>query len=177
MKQIFILSLIIISSFSLTAQESKEIKTETSINFKIKNFGVNVNGHFETVSISAIFNSEKELTDISATAQVNSITTGMESRDNHILEEDFFHAKKHKKIEFKTIAIKKESSESYLVTANLIIKNISKQITIPIQVKKTEETYILTSNFEINRKDFDVGGSSFVLGKTVKISVKHMQYY
>ncbi len=177
MKQIFIFSLIVFSSFSLNAQESKEIETENSVYFKIKNFGVNVDGHFETVSIATLFNSEDELIGVSATVEVESITTGMEGRDKHLLKEDFFHAKKYKDIEFKTISIKKESPESYLVTANLTIKNINKQITIPIQVEKTEEAFIVTSNFGINRKDFNVGGSSFVLGKIVKIRVKHKQYF
>ncbi len=176
MKQTLFLCLIVLSSFSLNAQESKEIKTETSVNFKIKNFGVNVDGQFEDVSVIALFNSERELTGISATIKVESITTGMESRDKHILKEDFFHVKKHKEIVLKTINIKKESFDSYLATVNLTIKNKSKQITIPIQVKKTEEAYNLTSQFEINRKDFKVGGSSLVLGKTVKISVKHTMF-
>ncbi|MCP5064744.1 MAG: YceI family protein [Ignavibacteriae bacterium] len=176
MKRIIFFSLIIFSFFCSNAQEPKGIKTETSVNFKIKNFGVNVDGHFETISISTLFNSENELTDILATVEVESITTGMESRDNHILKEDFFYVKKHKNIVLETINIKKESLENYLVTANLTIKNRSKQITILIQVKKTGEGFVLTSNFEINRIDYSVGGSSLVLGKTVKISVKHIMF-
>ena len=176
MKQTLFLCLIVLSSFSLNAQESKEIKTETSVNFKIKNFGVNVDGQFEDVSVIALFNSERELTGISATIKVESITTGMESRDKHILKEDFFDVKKHKNIVLKTINIKKESLENYLVTVNLTIKNISKQITIPIQFKKTDKGFVFNSNFDINRKDYNVGGSSLVLGKTVKISVKHTMF-
>ncbi len=176
MKQTLFLCLIVLSSFCLNAQESTEIKTETSVDFKIKNFGVNVDGHFEMILISALFNSENELTDVSAIIKVKSITTGIESRDKHILKDDFFDVKNHTNIVLKTINIKKESLESYLVTANLTIKNISKQITVPIQVEKVEEAFILTSNFEINRKVFNVGGSSFVLGKVVKISVKHRMF-
>jgi polyisoprenoid-binding protein YceI len=177
MKQIFILSFVVFSAFCLNAQKPKEIEVENSVSFKIKNFGINVDGNFETVSIITTFNSENELTDISAIIEVKSIATGIESRDNHILKEDFFDVKKHKKIEFKTIDIKKESPESYLVTANLTIKGISKQIKIPVQIKKTEEACVLISNFEINRKDFEVGGSSLVLGKNVKISVRHFQRF
>lgn len=176
MKKILLFGFILLGSFCLNAQESTEFKTETSVNFEIKNFGVNVDGHFEKVSISALFNPKQELTDISATVQVESIKTGMESRDKHILKEDFY-VEKHKTIMLKTIALKKESLVSYLLTANLIIKDVSKQITIPIQIEKIEETYIITSNFEINRKDFDVGGSSLVLGKTVNISVKHTEKF
>ena len=175
MKQIFIFSLIVFSSFSLNAQESKEIETENSVYFKIKNFGVNVEGHFEKVEINAVFNAKDELTAISATVEINSISTGMESRDNHILKEDFFYAEKHKTIMLKMIALKKESLVNYLLTANLTIKGISKQIKIPIQIEKAKESLIVTANFEINRKGFNVGGSSLVLGKNVKISVIHSQ--
>jgi hypothetical protein len=38
----------------------------------------------------------------------------------------------------------------------------------------TQESSI---DFEINRRDYDVGGGSFILGKTVKINVKHYQDY
>jgi uncharacterized protein (UPF0303 family) len=33
----------------------------------------------------------------------------------------------------------------------------------------------ITSNFEINRKDFHVVGGGFILGKTVKIAVVHVE--
>lgn len=173
MKKVFIFSLFALSFFNLNAQVLEEIKPEASVIFKIKNFGVNVDGHFETISIATLFNSENELTDISATIEVESITTGMESRDKHILKEDFFFVEKHKTIRLETIQLKKESLENYLLTANLIIKNVSKQIAIPIQVKKTKDAYVISSNFEINRKNFNVGGSGLVLGKTVKIDVRH----
>ena len=175
MKHILFFTLFVFSFSCLNAQVSKE--TETSVNFKIKNLGVNVDGHFKEVSVTALFNSESELIDVSANIAVESIRTGMESRDKHILKEDFFYAKKYTNIRFKTISIKKESIDNYLISANLTIKNTSKQITIPVQVDKTEEAYIIMSNFEINRKNFDVGGSSLVLGKTVKIKVEHKQYY
>lgn len=114
---------------------------------------------------------------LSATVKVISITTGMESRDKHILKEDFLYAEKHKIITLKTLTIKKKSLQNYSLVTNLIIKGISKQIDIPIQIEKSKESYVITSNFEINRKDFNIGGSSLVLGKTIKVFVKHTQYY
>ena len=175
MNRILFFCLIVFSSSCLYTQVSKE--TETSVNFKIKNFGVNVDGHFEEVLVIALFNSEKELINISAKIGVKSIRTGMESRDKHILKEDFFDVKNYTNILFKTISIKKESADNYLVLAYLTIKKTNKQIVIPIQVDRTEDAYTIISNFEINRKNFDVGGSGLVLGKTVKIEVKHKQYY
>ncbi len=177
MKQVLLLGFILFSSFCLNAQESKEIKTETSVNFKIKNFGVNVGGHFQTIKIRSLFNSEHELTDISVTIDVLSVITGMKSRDKHLLKEDFFYVDKFDRIVLETISLKKESSNKYTLTGNLTIKGISKQITIPIKIETTEKAYIISSNFEINRKDFNVGGSSLVLSKNVKISVKHTKQF
>lgn len=175
MKKIVLYSLISFISFSLPAQNSANPSTESSISFKIKNFGVNVDGHFEVNSISAKFNSEKELIDVSASIEVKSITTGMQSRDKHLLEEDYFNADKFPKIVFETVDIKKESSQNYILTAYLYIKGIKRKISIPIYVEQSINSLLITSDFEINRKDFDVGKGSLVLGKTVKISVKHVQ--
>jgi len=158
--------LIILSSTYFYAQES-------TVNFSIKNFGVNVNGYFEDVSISVIFNSENEIEDVSAYIMVSSITTGMESRDKHILKEDFFYVEKFDRIVLETIELKKDSLTRYLLTGNIIIRDKSQRLIIPIEVENNEEVILVKSNFEINRKDFGVGGSSLVLGKKVKISVNH----
>ena len=165
-KNIVLYSLIGFLSYSLHAQNSENQTTESSINFMIKNFGVNVDGHFEVNSISAKFN---------ASLEVKSITTGMQSRDKHLLEEDYFNVGKFTEIVFETVDIKKESAQSYILTANLYIKGIKKKISIPIYVEQATNSHLIKSDFEINRKDFDVGKGSLVLGKTVKISVKHVQ--
>lgn len=174
-KNIVLYSLIGFLSYSLHAQNSENQTTESSINFMIKNFGVNVDGHFEVNSISAKFNSENELIDVNASLEVKSITTGMQSRDKHLLEEDYFNVGKFTEIVFETVDIKKESAQSYILTANLYIKGIKKKISIPIYVEQATNSHLIKSDFEINRKDFDVGKGSLVLGKTVKISVKHVQ--
>ncbi|MBT8260162.1 MAG: YceI family protein [Bacteroidia bacterium] len=175
MKKIIFSILVVFISFSSNTQESTEVTNKSSISFKIKNFGVNVDGHFERFSVKALFNSKGELIDIKARIQTNSITTGMQSRDKHLLDEDYFFIEKFPEIVFETIDIKEEASQNYILTANLTIKGFKQEIIIPIHVKHLTDFYVITSDFEINRKDFDVGKSSLVLGKTVKISVKNVQ--
>ena len=63
---------------------------DSSIDFVIRNLGVNVDGHFNTFIIEAGFDEEVKLKSIASKIQVPSIETGMESRDEHILEEDYF---------------------------------------------------------------------------------------
>jgi polyisoprenoid-binding protein YceI len=148
---------------------------ESSIDFIIKNLGVNVDGHFNTFNIVAGFDNTGQLTGVTSAITVSSIETGIDSRDEHILEDDYFDAKNHPRIVLKSTSVKVLNPNSYEVTANLSIKGKTKTIKIPITVKREENVYLITSFFEINRKDYDVGGGGFIMGKTVKINVKHYQ--
>ncbi|WP_179344569.1 YceI family protein [Winogradskyella ursingii] len=150
-------------------------QNQSSIDFIIRNLGVNVDGHFETFDINAEFDSSQNLKKITGTIQVKSIETGIESRDEHLLEEDYFHAEKHKTITLKSRAITKKSNGNYIVKSNLTIKGKTKKITIPVKIEKQNGQYKIISNFEINRKDFNVGGSSFIMSKTARINVVHYQ--
>lgn len=147
----------------------------SSIDFVIKNLGINVDGHFETFSIIATFNSNEQLTDVSATIDVASIKTGIDNRDEHLLKEDYFNLNAYKNIRLQSTSISKTTANTYTITAELTIKGITKTLSIPVTVERQNDRYNISSFFEINRRDFDVGGGSFVMGKTVKINVTHYQ--
>jgi polyisoprenoid-binding protein YceI len=149
-------------------------QNDSSIDFTIKNLGINVDGHFNTFTINTEFDTDNELTEISSKIEVASIETGIDSRDEHLLKDDYFHENKFKHITLQSTSIKKKSSTEYLVSAKLTIKGKTKELSIPVKVQKTDSGRIkITSYFEINRRDFDVGGGSFVMSKTVKINVIH----
>ena len=148
---------------------------KSSIDFEIKNVGITVDGHFNTFSIMTDFDSDGKLNNILGIVEVSSISTGIESRDEHLLEEDYFNAEKHKYITLQSTVIKKKSNESYNVKATLEIKGITKEVDIIVNVTKISEGYKVQSKFEINRKDYKVGGSSFVMSKTVKVNISHVE--
>ncbi len=148
----------------------------STIDFAISNLGIKVDGHFNSFSVTTKFNeANSELETISGSITVSSIETGIDNRDEHLLDEDYFNEKKHKQITLKSESVTKVSDGQYKVKASLKIKGITKQITIKVDVVKTNDSYKVTSSFEIDRKDFKVGGSSFVMSKTVKINVIHYQ--
>ena len=163
-----LLLLVAFTSFSFAQNSS-------SVTFVIKNLGVNVDGHFNTFEIDANLNSNDELVDLSGKITVSSIETGIDSRDEHLLEEDYFDTENHKYITLQSKTIRKNSDTEYSVDADLSIKGKTKSISIPVTVRKQNDSFKITSYFEINRKDFDVGGGSFVMSKTVKIKVTHFQ--
>ena len=173
MKRVLIF-LFILSSTCFYAQESNKIIAETSVSFKIKNLGLNVDGSFLEVEIDAHIN-ENDLVSsyINSEIIVNSVQTGMEGRDNHILKEDFFDEANYKIISFKSSKIERVSNNTFQVDANLTIKDITKKISIPVSLIIKNDEVRITSEFEINRIDYGVGGRSLILGKTVKINVKH----
>lgn len=168
MKSRLIFTLLLCLSITGFAQKS-------SINFVIRNLGVNVDGHFNSFTIDAEIDANAGLKSLTGNITASSIKTGIDSRDEHLLEDDYFDVKTYKNITLKSTDITKKSSNKYTVKAKLTIKGKVKTITIPITVEKVNDAFKLTSAFEINRKDFNVGGSSFVMSKTVKINVIHYQ--
>ena len=151
-------------------------QNSSTIDFIISNLGINVDGHFNTFSITTKFNdANSELEHVSGSITVASLETGIDSRDEHLLEEDYFNVDKYKLITLKSEYVTKVSDSQYMVKANLKIKGIIKTIRIKLNIEKENGSHKIVSSFKIDRKDFKVGGSSFVMSKTVKINIVHYQ--
>ncbi|MBT8243655.1 MAG: YceI family protein [Winogradskyella sp.] len=168
MKQLLVSSLFTIVFALGFAQKS-------SINFEIRNLGINVDGFFKTFTVTTKFDDSNNLEDFSSEIKVSSIETGIDSRDEHLLQEDYFHTSKYPLITLDVAELFKDPNNEYSAKVNLRIKGKAKQFTIPLKVEITETQRKIKSNFEINRKDFKIGGGSFVMGKTVKIAVVHVE--
>ena len=92
LKKTVVFLLLIITS-SLSSQEWTQDNEQTKVLFIIKNFGISVDGVFNKATIKTNFN-YKDLSNsyINAVVMVNSISTGIDGRDKHLLEEDYFDA-------------------------------------------------------------------------------------
>ena len=166
------LAFLLVFSVSSNAQELVQNKADTAIDFKIKNLGVNVKGTFAEAAISSNFNANSlEHSFINAIINVNSINTKNKKRDTHLLKDDFFDAVKYPEIKLVSTKIEKIAKNNYKLFANLTIKNKTKNIEIPLDVQSDDKLLIIRSSFNLNRRDFNVGGSSWILSNTVKISV------
>nr|WP_321233870.1 YceI family protein [uncultured Psychroserpens sp.] len=153
---------------------AQDLKTQISVDFKIKNLGINVDGFFKSATITTNFNA-KDISQwtLSGSVKVNSISTGNKKRDAHLLEVDYFDANTYPEIVIEANNFKKVSENNYDVTLNLTIKKTTKTITIPMQIIDNDSSLTLKTYFEINRRDYGVGGSSFVLSSIAKINVNH----
>lgn len=147
----------------------------TTIDFKIKNFGVYVNGSFSQVTITSNFDTNNlEKSFITAMVPIHSINTNNTKRDKHLLASDYFDEPNYKQLKLTSTNIKKTATNTYEITANLTIKKTTKSIVIPARISEDDEEIVLNASFELNRRDYGVGGSSWVMSNTVKIQVKHI---
>ncbi|MFK7783084.1 YceI family protein [Psychroserpens sp.] len=163
-------------SFLLTpVVYAQDLNSQISVDFKIRNLGLNVNGFFEKATITSNFNDEDIAQwSLSGSVDVNSITTGNKKRDKHLLKDDYFDVETYPEIVIEATNFKKTSSKAnYEVTVNLTIKKTTKTIKIPMLIANDKRSLTLKTYFEINRRNFGVGGSSFILSDTVKININY----
>ncbi len=111
---------------------------------------------------------------MNAKISVASIFTDSEARDEHLLESDYFNIKKYPEIVFESNAIEKITASKYLLKGFITIKGIRKRIETTLNVTTSKTTVTFLTDFSLNRRDFDVGGSSFVLSKEVNIKMKYV---
>lgn len=169
MRSVFLVFLVLNTTFLFSQDQKIE---QATVNFKIKNFGTYAKGTFSDSSISGNFDlDDLEHSNLKVIIKVASIDTGIAKRDKHLLEDDYFDGTKYPTIQFSTIKIEKKSPTEYILHGKLAIKNTSRDIKIPLRVEDKNNTLSVTSDFELSRKNFGIGGRSWILSDKVKARV------
>lgn len=149
-------------------------RSTTTVDFKIKNLGSYVPGTFDTAKVQASFDKTRlQESFIMAQIPVITINTGNNKRDRHLLAKNYFDAENYQDIKFVSTKIEKESESNYILSGKLTIKNTTKQILIPLTIVETDLIVTIKANFHLNRRDYKVGGRSWILSNQVKIEIKH----
>ncbi len=176
MRTCFLLLLVLLNSFAYTQTPLKntEWKIKSSnITFKIKNAGFNVDGSFGLVTANIIFDVEnKEGNTINASFKSSTLNTGNKTRDNHLKKEEYFNVEQFPEISIISTSIKHIKGENYIGTYKLTIKNITKEITIPFTFNEIDSSGIFKGTFTLNRLNYNIGSSSFVLSDNVTVDVE-----
>ncbi|WP_428235737.1 YceI family protein [Gracilimonas sp.] len=157
--------------------------THSEIQFKVKHLVIStVTGNFK--SFNGVLESEDdsfENASVSFEADVDSITTNNEDRDAHLKSDDFFNAKEFPKLNFESTSFKKTGEDTYELTGNLTIRDITIEVTLNAEHGGTvNDPYgQIKAGFEINgsinRKEFGLKWSavteagSVVVGDEVKL--------
>jgi polyisoprenoid-binding protein YceI len=163
-----LLLLIPLILFAFTAVELKPVDADDAVTFTIKNFGIPTKG--ELKGLKGVIkwdpqNISNSTFDVSV--DVSTINTGIDMRDNDLKKETYFDAAKYPTITFKSSTVTQQ-----VVTGNLTIKGVTKQVEIPYTVTKTDSGYLFEGSFSLSRKEFGIGGGSMVLSDHVDVSLK-----
>jgi len=158
----------------------------SELGFKVKHLMIsNVSGSFKDFSAKV----ETEENDFSKasiflTANVASVFTNNEQRDNHLRNSDFFEVDRYPELTFKSTQIIKVDSNNFKVVGELTLKGITKPVHLNVEFSGVasdpwgSERAGFTVSGKINRKDWGVNYNALLetggvaLSEEVKINAE-----
>ncbi|HRE50747.1 MAG TPA: YceI family protein [Flavitalea sp.] len=160
------LTLAFISATVFAQTTWKSDPAHSKLAFTVTHLGIaDVSGLFKTFE-AAVTNAKDDFSDavIELTADLASIDTEVEMRDNHLKSEDFFDVAKHPKMSFKSASIKKSGENKYKLTGDLTLHGVTKPVTVDLWYRGSlvnPASKALTAGFQvtgtIKRSDFGIG--------------------
>lgn len=157
----------------------------TSVTFKVRHLVISsVTGQFKTFE-ATVESDKDDFTDarIKFSANIDSIDTGVEQRDNHLKSPDFFDAPNHPKLTFVSTGVEKKGDGDYKIKGDLTIRGTTKPVVLEAEFGGIQnDMYGRTvAGFEmtgkIDRQQFGLTWSavteagSIVAGNDVKIII------
>ncbi|HXB30313.1 MAG TPA: YceI family protein [Puia sp.] len=163
MKKTIIFSFLTITGLFASNQYKPEDQG-SSVQFKIKNLGFNVNGSFSGLDGSIQFDpSNLAVSNFDVSVDANTVNTDNNMRDNHLRKDTYFDVKNYPRIRFVSTKVTASNKAGILfMFGKLTIKNQTKDISFPFTATLSNEGYLFNGTFKINRKDFGVGGTSTI---------------
>ncbi|AWM14031.1 YceI family protein [Flavobacterium sp. NRK F10] len=159
--------------------------THSKVGFKVKHMMfTNVSGKFNTYD-ATIETDEDDFTKaaIAFSADINSVDTNNDDRDNHLKSADFFDGEKFPKLSFKATSLASKGDD-YELTGDLTIKDVTKAVTLPAEFSGLMKDPWgntkagLNVYGKINRKDFGLNWNAaletggVLVGEEVKFEIE-----
>lgn len=150
--------------------------THSSVGFNVRHFFNKVPGTFDEFNGTITFDPAKpETGSAEATIKVSSVDTRSKKRDGHLQTEDFFLTEKFPTITFKSKAWKKTGDNTFDVTGDLTIKDVTKEIVLkttllgvgPGRPGKTVSGWEATAI--LDRRDFGITYGQGMVGNDVEV--------
>ena len=166
-KKVFSLTLAIHLISNTVSAETKTYIVDpvnSSLTFKIKHLKkFTVNGEFNVFNGKVELN-EDNIVDITGEIDSRSINTNNRTRDRHLNSKDFLNTKKYPQILFTYLNADKET-----INGIIDLHGVTKNITIPYSINPSQNNLIISSEFQLNRFDFDIRKHKRMVGKEVTV--------
>ena len=166
---------LIFFSIHATAQKYIPADAGSKIHFTIKNFGIKTGGELKGIKGEIFFfTSDLASCRFNVSVDPSTVDTDNGTRDGHLKGTEYFDAEKYPDITITSTKIDKTNKTEggyYYFTGTLSMHGITKVIAFPFKVEKTNDSYLFTGEFEIDRLDYGIGDKSAVLSNTVNVSL------
>ena len=163
MKRLIVL-LFVVAAWSRGAAQYAPVEAGSSVKFHIRNFGFGVTGGFTGLSGKIQFD-PAHLGDavIDVSVDASTVNTDNSMRDEHLRRPDYFDAQKYPRIRLVSATVSQGSKKGvFLFTGKLMLKNHVKDLSFPFTADAEGGGYHFKGGFSINRKEFEVGGTSTI---------------
>ncbi len=145
----------------------------SKVHFVIKNFGIKTGGDFNGLKGMIKFDPKNlAVWAFDVTVDASSINTDNSSRDGHLKKSEYFDVAKYPTIHMVSTKIQATDKPGlYTFNGNLTIKGTTKPIKFNFKVNTSGDGYLFTGGFPLNRRDFNVGGSSISMADNLTVSL------
>src|SRR5687767_14525984 len=129
---IIISAFLVLTAFTTTNGIWKNDDPHSQLGFTVSHLGISdISGTFNDFD-AIVTSSRPDFSDavVELTANVASIDTRVEARDNHLKSPDFFHAAKYPTLKFKSTSLRKSGKDKYKLTGDLTLHGITKPVTM-----------------------------------------------
>jgi polyisoprenoid-binding protein YceI len=142
----------------------KPVDDQSVINFKIRNFGIPVNGSFKGIGGDIKFDPAKPgESSFDITIDAGTVNTDNSMRDDHLRGERYFDAQHYPHIRFVSTKVAPSGKPGFwLLSGKLTIKDHVKDVAFPFSATAVKGGYLFKGVFMLKRKEFDVGGTSTI---------------
>lgn len=174
MKKFSILTILVSLTLSISSQHLKPVDEGSLVKFYIKNLGFTVTGTFSGLQGGIEFNPNNlSACNFNVSVDASTINTSIAKRDRDLKKENYFDVNKFPRLSFISVKISKGPNTSVLMMAgNITIKGVTKSISFPFKALLQKDGYLFTGEFDLNRRDFKVGGNSLILSDDLHVTLE-----
>lgn len=130
--------------------------THSEVQFKVTHLVIStVTGSFNSYNGNIEADGDNfENAQASFTAEIDSISTNNEDRDQHLKSDDFFNAEEYPQLKFESTNFEKVDEGEYKVTGDLTIRDLTKEVQLDVVHGGT-----VTDQYGNDKAGFEVAGS------------------
>jgi len=143
-----------------------------------------VRGRFDSFNGTIVIADDPLDSSVDVHIDVNSVDTGNEQRDEHLLSSDFFEHEQNPKIEFKSTGLRHVSGEDFVLSGELIVHGVTRPVELTFEFSGVakdpwgNQRIGFSARTEVDREDFgltwnqalETGG--VLIGKKATIEVE-----